>query len=105
MFPWYELGRQNPHIIIKLINVYFSSFYVSNLYSIFNCDKSYLYSTWNDVIRNIFELPYQTHRYLIEPVFGTSHLFTVLNNHLVIFIIPCVTRINGYKKSKTCSRE
>ena len=78
-----ELGHQNPHVIIKLINVYFSSFYGSNLWNIFNCDK--LYTTWNNVIRNVFNLPYQTHRYLIEPVSGTSHLFTCLNNRFIKF--------------------
>ena len=78
-----ELGHQSPVVIINLINVYLLSFYGSNLWNLFNCDQ--VYTTWNNVIRNVFELPARTHRYLIEPVSDTPHIFTVLMNRFINF--------------------
>ena len=43
-----ELGKQSPIVLMKLINVYLCSFYGSNLWDLFNCDK--LYTTWNNVV-------------------------------------------------------
>ena len=78
-----ELGYQSPVVFMKLINVYLLSFYGSNLWDLFSCDK--VYTTWNNIIRNVFELPACTHRYFIEPISETTHLFTVLINRFINF--------------------
>ena len=53
------------------------------MWDIFNCDK--LFTTWNNVVRNIFELPLCTHRYLIEPLSEFNHIFTLLVNRFINF--------------------
>ena len=78
-----ELGFQSPVVLIKLINVYLLSLYGSNLWDIFNCEK--LFTTWNNIVRNIFELPLCTHRYLIEPLSEFKHIFTLLVNRFINF--------------------
>ena len=78
-----ELGQQSPVVIMNLINVYLISFYGSNLWNLFNCDR--VYTTWNNVVRNVYQLPACTHRYFIEPISDTPHLFTVLVNRFINF--------------------
>ena len=78
-----ELKFQEPVVYIKLINIYLSHFYGNNLWNLFNCDS--LYTTWNNVIRNLFNLPRCTHRYLLEPVSETPHLMSMLTNRFIKF--------------------
>ena len=78
-----ELGPQTPVVLLNLIQVYLFSFYGSNLWDLFNCES--IYTTWNIVIRDIFQLPKCTHRYFIEPISETPHLFTVLVNRFIKF--------------------
>ena len=78
-----ELGYQSPVVLINLIKVYLGSYYGSNLWNLFNCKP--VYTTWNNVIRNVFQLPACTHTYLIEPISETPHLFTVLINRFIKF--------------------
>ena len=78
-----EVKQQDPFIFMELVNVYLCSFYGSNLWNLFNCDS--LYVTWNNMIRNVFNLPFRTHRCLIEPVSCTPHLFTRLTNRFMKF--------------------
>ena len=80
-----ELGIQKPVVLLKLIQVYLFSFYGSNLWDLFNCDS--VYTTWNNVIRNIFQLPKCTHRYFIEPISETPHLFTVIVNRFIYKVL------------------
>ena len=78
-----ELKTQKPVVVLKLINIYLSHFYGSNLWSLFGCDR--LYAAWNNVIRNIFKLPNCTHRFLIEPVSEFPHLKCMLTNRFIKF--------------------
>lgn len=78
-----EIKSQKPIVFLKLINIYLSHFYGSNLWYLFDCDP--LYITWNNVIRNIFNLPRCSHRYLIEPVSQCPHLKCMLTNRFIKF--------------------
>ena len=44
-----------------------------------------IYSSWNVTIRNVFNLPWTTHRYFVEPVSSTRHPKTMLCSRLVKF--------------------
>ena len=63
--------------------VYLSHFYGSNLWNLFDIDNIYI--AWNKVVRNVFSLPYRTHRYLLEPFSGFKHLFSLLTNSFLKF--------------------
>ena len=78
-----EVKRQDPFVFMNLINIYLNAFYGSNLWNLFDCN--HLYVTWNNVVRNVFNLPKRTHRYLIEPISCTPHLFTRLTNRFIKF--------------------
>ena len=80
-----EIKYQKPIVFLKLINIYLSHFYGSNLWNLFDCES--LYITWNNVIRNIFNLPKRTHRYLIEPVSEFPHLKCMLTNRFMKFFL------------------
>ena len=60
-----------------------SHFYGSNLWNLFDIDNIYI--AWNKVIRIVFNLPYRTHRYLLEPYSGFTHLFSLLTNRFLKF--------------------
>lgn len=78
-----ELKCQNPVIYMNLINIYFSHFYGSNLWNLFQNDT--IYVSWNNIVRNVFNLPRPTHRYFIESVSDQPHLQTVLTNRFIKF--------------------
>ena len=78
-----ELKYQNPFVYIQLIEIYLSHFYGSNLWNLFSIDN--MYTTWNNILRTVFQLPQQTHRYLLEPLTDSSHLFTKLTNRFLKF--------------------
>ena len=69
-----ELGYVKPHLFLKLVNIYFCSFYGCVLWDL-DCQFSHkLYATWNTMIRNAFDLPYGTHRYILKYLSNRRHL-------------------------------
>ena len=74
--------------MMKLLNIYVTSFYGSCLWN----------SSWNVTVRNIFNLPRNTHRYLIETVSNTQHPKTMLCSRYVKFIDSLI------KSKKRCVR-
>ena len=80
-----ELHFADPIVFVKLLKVYCTSFYGSNLWNIYSDDVDRLYKSWNVTIRNVFNIPNTTHRYLIEPVSGCPHPKTMLTSRFVKF--------------------
>ena len=78
-----ELTRQNPLVYMKLIDIYLSSFYGSNLWNLFQSDC--IYVTWNNIVRNVYNLPRCTHCFFIEPISEHRHLQTILTNRFIKF--------------------
>ena len=78
-----ELKSPDPNVFMNLVLLYISHFYGSNLWNLF--DISPIYTAWNKIVRIIFDLPYRTHRYLLEPVTGFHHIFTLLINRFLKF--------------------
>ena len=78
-----ELKSQHPKVLMNLVMVYLSHFYGSNLWNLFEIDNVYV--AWNKILRIVFNLPYCTHRYLLEPYSGFSHLLTMLTNRFLKF--------------------
>ena len=70
---------------MKLYNVFTTSFYGSNLYSLFSNECNRLYSSWNIAIRDCFNVHRQTHRYLIEDISDSMHPMVFLSSRFVKF--------------------
>ena len=68
-----------PKILMKLMHIYATCLYGSNIWDILSpkCEK--LYTSYNVAVRSIFKLDRRTqHRYLVEPLSGYSHLKTLV---------------------------
>ena len=80
-----ELHFADPAVLVKLIKIYCTSFYGSSLWDIYSSDVDKLYKSWNVTIRNVFDIPYTSHRYLIEPVSNCPHPKTMISSRFVKF--------------------
>ena len=70
---------------MEMIDIYASSFYGSPLWKLFDgpCDR--LYSSWNNAIRDAFDIPRESHRYFIEEVSGHLHPMVMLSSRFLKF--------------------
>lgn len=75
----------DPSVFVKLLNIYASSFYGSNLWDLYSKEVDKIYKSWNVTIRNAFNLPWTTHRYWIETVSACPHPKTFLSSRYVKF--------------------
>ena len=75
----------NPNVVMNLYNIYNCSFYSSSLYDLFSSKLDQLYSTWNKTVRILFQLPLDTHTYLIETVSKSLHPKVMLCSRFVNF--------------------
>ena len=80
-----EFHFAKPEVLTKLINLYATSFYSSGTWDIFSKDCEKLYKSWNVTIRQVFNLNWTTHRYLIEPISGCLHPKVMLAARYVTF--------------------
>ena len=80
-----EFNNVSKVVFMKIFNSFATNIYGSNLWDIFgkNCDK--LYKSYNVAIRNTLKLDRCTHRYLLEPLSGVSHMQTMLSSRFVTF--------------------
>ena len=79
------LKQKHPSVYMKLIGIYLCDFYGSNLWDLFGDAVDNLYIAWNQMIRFVFGLPCNSHRYLIAPISDTSHLKTKLTDRFIKF--------------------
>ena len=89
-----ELGNQHPHVFIRLVQTYLTSFFGSNLFNLYCDSAEKLYISWNIFIRNQFGLPFATHRYILYNMCPIPHIRVSLINRFVKF----------YKKLKFCRK-
>ena len=80
-----EFYFSSPTVLMKLVNIYCTSFYGSNCYDIFsnNCDR--IYRAWNVGVRRIFKVDRTCHRYLIEGISECLHPKVILSSHFIKF--------------------
>ena len=83
-----ELGDQDPCVLIKLVRIYFCSFYGSNLWDFYDDFTNKLFITWNNCIRDFYNLPYATHRYILQDLaYHVPHLRTCLLRRFLNFYV------------------
>ena len=80
-----ELGSINPDVFILLVQIYFTSFYGAVLWDLDSISANKLYTTWNVMIRNAFQLPYGTHRYILRALSKRLPLQVTLSNRFSKF--------------------
>ena len=68
-----EFYFASPEVKVKILNIYATSFYGSGLWDLFGPDCEGFYTAWNRAIRQIFDLPWTSHRYWIEVVSDCLH--------------------------------
>ena len=81
-----ELHFVDPNVMVKLLTIYTTSFYGSNLWDLYSSSVDRIYKSWNVTIRNVFNLPWRTHRYWIEILSGCSHPKILLLSRYVKFV-------------------
>ena len=70
-----EFHYVDPDVFVKIMNIFTTSFYGSNLWDIFSSDCERLFKSWNVAIRQAFDVSMCTHRYLIEAISKSMHVF------------------------------
>ena len=81
-----EFHYVSPAVLFKIVNVYAVSFHGSGLWDLFSNDCDHLYKAWNVAVRLGYNVPYTTHRYLIEPLSECMHLKVMLTSRYVNFV-------------------
>ena len=91
-----EFGGSHPEVQTKLLILYNSSCYGSNLWDLFGdwCRK--FWTSWNVDLREIWKLPYQTHRFFYEHLTNCRHLKVLLSKRFLTFVQSI---IQGKKQS------
>ena len=80
-----EFGNLDPLVYTRLVSIYLTSFYGSNLWDLYDNMAEKLYSSWNIMVRMLFNIPRNTHKCLIEPISGSSHLKIKLIKRFIKF--------------------
>ena len=86
-----ELHFADPSVLVKLIQIYCTSFYGSFLWDIYSTDVDRLYKSWNVTIRKVFKVPNTTHRYLVQPLSNCNHPKTMLSKRFLKFMMAMVS--------------
>ena len=80
-----EFHFVKSEVIVKMFNIYVTSFYGSGLWDLYSKEVERLYKAWNVSIRHALRIPNTTHRYLIEPLSRSMHPKVMLSSRLVSF--------------------
>ena len=80
-----EFYFASSRVKMKLINIFASSFYGSGLWNLSSNTCERLYKSWNVAVRVCFNVPPNTHRYLVEPLSGMPHAKSMLCTRLLKF--------------------
>ena len=81
-----EFGFLEPDRFFDIVNIYATSFYGSNLWLFSGASCGRVFSNWDKMLKVNWNLPWATHRYLMEEVSQSSHLRTKLFLRFLTFI-------------------
>ena len=80
-----EFRSVDTSVLVRILEIYVTSFYGSCLWDLYSSEVNKIYSSWNVTMRNVFSLPWTSHRYFIESVSDTRHPKNMLCSRLVKF--------------------
>ena len=75
-----QFGFYHPRLVLKLLSVYATAFYGSDLWQINSEEYSKLIRSWNTACKMIWDLPHPTHTRFLESLSPVPHLETVLHS-------------------------
>jgi hypothetical protein len=81
-----EFSWAHPATKIKMNNIYNSHFYGSVLWNLFGSGALSIESSYNRSVKVMLDLPWATHRSLIQPLTGEVHVKLVLIKRFLIFL-------------------
>ena len=81
-----EFMFAHPKTRFQTNMIYNSHFTGSPIWDLFSAEAVKLENSWNVSFRIMYDLPYNTHRYLVEPVSGQLHLKKMLIKRFLSFI-------------------
>ena len=81
-----EFHFAHPSTTAQLNRIQNSHFYGSVLWNLSSREVEQLEKTWNISVRRMFNLPRETHCYLIEPISGQDHAKTIMARRFLSFI-------------------
>ena len=89
-----EFSFSHPATKIQINSIYNSHFTGSCLWDLFCKEAVMIENTWNVSMRLMLDIPRETHRYLIEPLSGTSHVKSILVKRFLTFLEQIRNRRN-----------
>ena len=81
-----QFGYFNPRLIIKLLSIYSTALYGSNLWQLNSEEHQKLNRSWNTAVKMIWDLPAPTHTCYLESLSPVPHLEAVLTGRYIGFI-------------------
>ena len=81
-----EFSFSHPLTKVKMNLIFNFHFTGSPLWDLFSREAIMLENSWNTAVRVMFDLPVETHRYIIEPISQTKHLTIVLLEIFLSFL-------------------
>ena len=89
-----DIGNQDPDVYMSLVSIYLISLYGSNLWDLYSAAADKLYASWNVLIKDTYNLPFATHRYISQEMFSKPHIRICLLKRFAKF----------YEKLKLCKK-
>ena len=81
-----EFGFLCPSMMFDILSIYATSFYGSNLWLFSSFSSERLLTSWNNMIRLVWNVPNTTHRYFIEELSESQHLKATLYQRYLVFV-------------------
>ena len=81
-----EFYFASPQTKVKLNSIYNSHFAGCQLWKLGSKEIVKMESTYNRAVKIMYELPWATHRYLIEPLSEVPHLHRILTKRYISFM-------------------
>ena len=71
--------------MMKFVQTYACNIYGKNRWDLFSPDWQRVFTSYNVAVRKTLKLPRTTHRYLLEPLSDSPHLYTQLLSRYITF--------------------
>ena len=81
-----EFGFLKSESLFNLIQIYATSFYGSNLWLFTSEGTEKIFTSWNTMIRTVWNLPNTTHCYFVEHISNAKHIKAVFYQRYLTFI-------------------
>ena len=81
-----QFGYLQPELVVKLLSVYSTALYGSNLWQVNSPEHLQLTKSWNTAMKIVWELPFATHTRFLESLSPVPHLESVLAGRYLGFL-------------------